>query len=282
MIDSLKGTYKLNDGKQIPGIGLGVFRVEDGQEIYDNVREALDIGYRHIDTAALYHNEAGVGKAIRESGVPREDVFLTTKLWPLDFERTQDAFDESFKKLGTEYIDLYLLHWPGVNEDLRYRAWDTLLELREKGLIKSAGVSNFMAHHLEHMIEKTGVVPVNNQIELHPWHQQREVCRYCRANNITITAWGPIFHGHLAEEPLMTELGEKYGKSPAQVTLRWHIQNGIIIIPKSSKKERLIENTELFDFEIQPDDMERINALDGKKQLGFDPLVFDGDLRGIK
>jgi diketogulonate reductase-like aldo/keto reductase len=276
MIQSITDTFKMNDGVGIPGFGLGVYLTKVGEETYNSVRMALDIGYRHIDTAAFYENEEDVGKAVSDSGVSRDEVFITTKIWPLDFTDAEKAFNKSLKNLGTDYIDLYLLHWPGTNADSIISAWNTLAKLKEKGLIRSMGVSNFLAEQLSELIDKTGIVPSNNQIELHPWYPRLDLQDFCKANDITVTAWGPIFHGHLSDEPLMKELGDKYNRTPAQVTLRWHVQNEIIIIPKSIRKERLEENAKLFDFSIQPEDMAKINALNSGKHFGPDPLTFSG------
>ena len=276
MINTISEAIRLNDGNSMPGFGLGVYKAKAGEETYSTVMTALELGYRMIDTAAFYNNEEDVGKAVRDSGIPRNEIFIATKLWPQYFNNAETEFNESYNKLGLDYIDLYMLHWPGLDEKLRYSAWETILKYKEKGMIRSAGVSNFLAEQLEEMTQKTGVTPVNNQVELHPWNQQREVRKYCQENGITVTAWGPIFHGHLNEEPVMAEIGQKYGKSPAQVTLRWHIQNGVIAIPKSSNKERLTENILLFDFSLLPEDMELIDSLDGKTRFGASPLVFDG------
>jgi len=278
MIHSITDTFKMNDGVEIPGFGLGVYLTKVGEETYNSVRMALDIGYRHVDTAALYENEEDVGKAVRDSGIPREELFITTKIWPLDFEDAEKALETSLKKLGLEYVDLYLHHWPGTDKDLRLRAWNTLSTLKSKGMIRSLGVSNYLVSHLNELIDETGIVPSNNQIQLHPWFPQNEVQDFCRSKDISITSWGPIFHGHLDEEPLMKELGEKYGKTPAQVTLRWHVQNETIIIPKSIRKERLDENSKLFDFSVEPEDMIRIDALNCGRYFGPDPMTFSGKI----
>jgi len=278
MIISITDTFKMNDGVEIPGFGLGVYRAQVGDETYNSVRMALDIGYRHVDTAAIYGNEEDVGKAVKDSGIPRDELFITTKLWPLDFADAEIALNISLKKLGMDYVDLYLLHWPGINEALIFSAWEKISVLKSKGLIRSIGVSNFFPEKLKVLISETGIVPSNNQIQLHPWYQQLDTQEFCKANDITITSWGPIFHGYLSEEPLMEELGEKYDRTPAQVTLRWHIQNEIIIIPKSVRRERLEENTKLFDFSITPEDMERINALNCGKCFGPDPYTFSGKI----
>lgn len=279
MIQGIQDRIRIADGVEMPGFGLGLYKAKAGKEVYRAVRFALDAGYRHLDTATFYHNEADVGRAVKESGVPREEVFIATKLWPEDFTRAQEVFEESLRALSGDYIDLYMLHWPGTDEALRYRTWDILLGLREKGLIRAAGVSNFLASQLEDMRRETGALPANNQVELHPWHQQREVREYCAKNGISVTAWGPIFHGHLKEEPLMKEIGDQYGKSAAQATLRWHIQHDIIVIPKSVKEKRIIENADIFDFELSAGDMERIDALDGKLRFSWDPAAFDGDVK---
>ncbi len=277
MIHGLAEKVRMNNGQGIPGFGLGVFNAA-GEEVYRAVRYALDAGYRHIDTATLYGNEQDVGRAIRDCGLPREEIFVTTKLWPTDFDDPQKAFDLSMRKLDCGYLDLYLLHWPGKEETRRLKAWDFIQGQVEKQNIRSAGVSNFLVPHLKSLEEKTGTVPANNQIEFHPWHQQREVCGYCKERGIVLTAWGPMFHGHLSEEPLMAEIGEKYGKSAAQATLRWALQKDIVIIPKSVKRERIIQNADIFDFTISDDDMRSIDALDGKGSYSFDATSFDGDV----
>jgi diketogulonate reductase-like aldo/keto reductase len=276
MVYSADDQYKFNDGREIPCIGFGVWDNTFSQDIYSQVRTALEVGYRHIDTAAYYRNEGSVGDAIKDSGVPREDLFITTKLWPKDFADAKSAFAESMRKLRLDYLDLYLLHWPGIDEDLMLKTWERLIAWREEGRVLSIGGSNFMEPHIKSVDSHTGVPIACNQIQLHPWHQQRELVSFCRDAGIAVTAWGPIFHGHLSEEPLPAEIGERYGKSGAQVTLRWHVQHGNIIIPKSSKRERIIANRNIYDFELTPDDMAAIDALDGKGDLGFDPMTFAG------
>ncbi len=277
MIKGISERIKIAEGVEMPGFGLGLYKAAAGDEVYRAVRFALDAGYRHLDTATFYHNEADVGRAVKESGIPREEIFVATKLWPSDFANANEVFAKSLRALGGDYIDLYMLHWPGTDEALRYKTWDILLELRERGLICAAGVSNFLASQLEEMRQKTGTLPANNQVELHPWHQQREVREYGAKHGVSITAWGPIFHGHLGEEPLMAEIGRKYGKNAAQATLRWHVQHDIVIIPKSVKQERILQNADVFDFELSDEDMARIDALDGKMKFSWDPETFDGD-----
>ena len=276
MIENINSRKALRSGNSIPYIGLGVFRAME-QSAVDAIKYAAEYGYRHIDTAAFYNNEEFVGKGIKNCGVAREEIFLTTKIWPLDFENPKKAIDASLLRLDCDYVDLFLLHWPGTDKNLRYKTYEELLNYKEKGLIKSVGVSNFYIHHLKEMEADAGFVPDNNQIEIHPWNAQKEIKAYCDKKNISVTAWGPLFHGHLTEEPLMAELGEKYGKSAAQVTLRWHIQQGNIIIPKSVNPERIKSNAQIFDFEIAPEDMAKIDALDGKKSLAFNADTFDGN-----
>ncbi len=276
MIKSIAETVVLNNGVQMPGFGLGVYLAKAGEEVYRAVRSALDAGYRLIDTAAYYFNEQDVGKAVRDSGIPREQIFITTKLWPLAFADARTAFEQSLQLLDSDYVDLYLMHWPGTDEDVRLRGWEVMQELSANGLIRACGVSNFYVNHLEHLAAHSGAVPTNNQIELHPWQQQKEIREYCAAHGISITAWGPIFHGHLTEEPLVEELAQKHGKSAAQVTLRWHIQKGINIIPKSVHEARIRENADLFDFALSEQEMAQIDALDGKGAFAFDANTFNG------
>lgn len=279
MIQNLQDTIKLINGAAMPALGLGLYKsAPENDETYNAVRMALDIGYRHIDTATFYRNEAEVGRALKDSGVARDQVFVTTKLWITEFDRCREALEESLRSLRTDYIDAYLFHWPGTDTEARYKAWEVLLGEQQKGVIRCAAVSNFLPHHLEDLISRFGVVPPVNQIELHPWRQQRDNVAYCKKKGIQVVAWGPIFHGHLAEEPLMAEIGAKYGVSPARATLRWHLQKGLVPIPKSVHRERLADNALLFDFALSEDDMGRIDALDGKKRFGWSEDTFGGSL----
>lgn len=262
----------------MPIFGLGAYASKPGAEAYNSVRWAFDLGYRLVDTAAFYNNEADIGRALKDSGLNREDYFITTKIWVTDLDNPESALNESLKRLDTDFIDLYLLHWPGSDSERMIKAWDTLAKLKEQGKIKAIGGANLLIHHIKELEKATGVKPANNQIELHPWHQQREVSEYCKDNDISVTSWGPIFHGHLAEEPAATEIADKYGKTPAQATLRWHLQKDINLIPKSVHKERLEENMNIFDFELSDEDMEKFNSLDGKKSFSFDSNTFDGDI----
>ncbi len=255
-------TYKLNDGVAIPKVGLGVFLAKDGSETYNAVRWALDLGYRHIDTAAIYRNEDSVGKAVRDSGVAREDIFITTKLWN-DKQRYDDAlmaFDESRKKLLTDYVDLYLIHWPNYKFEYNVQAFEAMQKLKSDGKIRSIGVSNFTVKHLEHLIDKTGVTPSTNQVERHPAYNQKELKEYCDNHNIRIESWGPLMQGKFVGVKLFEDIAEKYDKTAAQVLVRWHLQGGFVAIPKSVKKERIDSNTDVFDFELSQEDMDSINS----------------------
>lgn len=260
----------LNNGVKMPWLGLGVFKTQDGEEVINAVKNAIAVGYRSIDTASYYNNEKGVGQAIRECGVPREELFITTKVWNSDqgYEKTLKAFEESRKKLGLEYIDLYLVHWavPG-----KYReTWKALIHLYQEGVVKAIGVSNHQIHHLKQIIEDTGVVPAVNQVECHPLLTQKELLRFCQQEGIQLEAWSPLIRGNLNSEILLN-LAEKYGKTPAQIILRWDIQNEIVTIPKSVRKERIIENSQIFDFQLSPEDMQIIDSMNENKRLGPHP-----------
>lgn len=268
------GKAELNDGHLMPWLGLGVYLMEDGAEVNRSVRFALDAGYRLIDTAAFYRNEDGVGRAMRGSGVAREEIFVTTKLWNADhgFDSTLRACEQSLKRLGTDYIDLYLIHWPGLNRDDRLATWEALLKLKERQKICSAGVSNFKPHHIDELIAASGVIPAVDQVELHPFNAQTALRRYADEKGVVITAWGPLFHGHLGEatDPLL-QIGGKYGKTAAQVTLRWHLQHRISVIPKSVRAQRMRENADVFDFVLSDADMAAIDGLNRGAAYGGDP-----------
>ena len=264
---------KLNDGYEMPRFGLGVFRVEDGKETEQSVLWALEAGYRLVDTASFYNNETGVGKGIKASGVPREEVFITSKVWNGEqgYKSAIAACENSLKRLGTDYLDLYLVHWPGPDSSLRLKTYEALLELKRQQKVKSIGVSNFRPHHLQEVIDTFGETPVVDQVECHPFFPQTELKTFAKQNDIVITAWGPLFHGHLGEAPEVNEIGKNYGKTGAQTVLRWHLQNGTAIIPKSVKQHRIIENADIFDFELSDADMHAIDAMDNGKYFGRDP-----------
>lgn len=278
MKKSVNTKIEIDKNVYMPIFGLGAYATKPGEEAYNSVRWALDLGYRLVDTAAFYENEADIGRALKDSGLNREDYFITTKIWVTDLDDPEKALSQSLTLLDTEYVDLYLLHWPGSDTERMIRAWEKLADLKEKGKIKAIGGANLREHHIKELIEGTGIKPANNQIELHPWHQQTDVAEYCRNNNISVTSWGPIFHGHLNEEPIAEETARKYNKTPAQVTLRWHVQKDINLIPKSVHRERLSENMQIFDFELDEEDMKKFDSLDGKKSFSFDSDTFDGDI----
>lgn len=277
MTDSLKQLTDctvLNNGVKMPWLGLGVWRVNEGNDVISSVKNALSAGYISIDTAAAYRNEEGVGQAIRESGIPRNDLFITTKVWNADqgYESTLAAFESSRKKLGLEYLDLYLIHWPveGKFND----TWRALEKLYKDGLVRAIGVSNFHVHHLQKLMEQSDVVPAVDQVEFHPLLSQQTLRAFCKENGIQLEAWSPLMQGNL-DVPLLAELGAKYGKSPAQIVLRWDLQHGVVTIPKSITKHRIEENANVFDFELSEDDMKLIDSLNQNKRFGPDPDNFD-------
>ncbi|MEN0086454.1 MAG: aldo/keto reductase, partial [Leifsonia sp.] len=233
----------LNNGTTIPQLGFGVFKV-DPAETTRIVTDALEVGYRHIDTAAIYGNEEGVGRAIADAGIPREELFVTTKLWNDRQTDAEAAFEESLGKLGLDYVDLYLIHWPTPQKDTFVQAWKSLEKIYASGRAKAIGVSNFLVPHLEKLLANTDVVPAVNQIELHPAHQQPEVTAFSREHGIQIEAWGPLGQGKypLFELPEVAGAAEAHGKTPAQVVIRWHLQTGNIVFPKSNRRERMAEN----------------------------------------
>lgn len=271
MINSINDCTVLSNGVKMPWLGLGVWQVEDGIEVENAVKWAIKAGYRSIDTAAAYGNEAGVGKAIKECGIAREELFITTKLWNANqgYESTLKAFEESRKLLDLEYLDLYLIHWPVKGKYVD--SWRALVKMYQDGLVRAIGVSNFHPHHLNDVISDSGVVPMVNQVECHPWLTQKPLLSFCKDNKIQLEAYSPLMHGNLNKEPLLAEIGEKYGKTAAQVVLRWDLQNGIVTIPKSVRKSRIIENADIFDFQLAPEDMKKIDALNRDRRFLPDP-----------
>jgi 2,5-diketo-D-gluconate reductase A len=266
----------LNNGVQIPQLGFGVWRVSN-EEAIPSVTKALEVGYRHIDTAALYRNEEGVGEAVRASGVPRGDIFVTTKLWPSDYGAAAlEGFEASFKRLDIEYVDLLLLHWPAPGRDLYVETWQTLERLVREERLRAIGVSNFHAAHLHRLVDETDTVPVLNQVELHPTLTQRELRKTHRELDVATEAWSPLGQSEDLRDPTITAIAERIGRTPAQVVIRWHLQVGNIVIPKSTTPSRIEENIDVFGFELSDDDVAAIEGLDSGNRLGPDPDHFDG------
>ncbi|MGP4076529.1 aldo/keto reductase [Halobacillus sp. K22] len=272
---SLTETVTLNNGIHMPKLGLGVYKMEEEQEVVRAVKSAVDIGYRHLDTASFYGNESGLGRGIRESGVPREELFITTKVWNDEqgYKETLEAFERSLDRLGLEYLDLYLIHWPvpGKFTD----TWKAMEKLYRDGRVKAIGVCNFMEHHLDELMKEAQVKPVVDQVEFHPRLYQEDLLRYCQDRDILLEAWSPLARGNYFDEPVLQELAAHYKKTAAQIILRWHWQHGVIIIPKSSNKNRQAQNADLFDFSLTNEDMENINALHTGERIGKHPDEFD-------
>lgn len=274
-------TITLNSGFTIPQLGFGVFLVP-ADEAEKAVSEALEVGYRHIDTAAIYKNEEGVGAAIAKSGIPRDELFITTKLWNdrQSGEQPHEAIRESLDKLGLDFVDLYLTHWPTPEKNTFVNAWTKLIEIRDAGLSRSIGVSNHLPEHLDRIVAETGVVPAVDQIELHPAYQQRDVLAWGAADDMKIESWGPLGQGKypLFENPAVVAAAEAHGVTPAQAVIRWHLQKGIIVFPKSTRKERMAQNFDVFGFELTDAEIAAIDALDpldGSGRVGTHPLEFN-------
>ncbi|MDE2486458.1 MAG: aldo/keto reductase [Alphaproteobacteria bacterium] len=273
MSDPLR--LELNDGRTIPQIGLGVWRTPDDVAV-TAVRAALEAGYRHVDTAAMYQNEAGVGQGLRASGVPREAVFVTTKLWNDDqgYDRALRALDASLQRLGLDYLDLWLIHWPSPRRGLYAETWKALVRAREEGRAKSIGVSNFEVEHLDRIIGETGVTPVINQIECHPRFQQRRLREANLERGVRTESWSPLGQGQLLSDPVIGAIAEKHGRTPAQVIIRWHIDSGLVVIPKSVHPDRIVQNFDVAGFSLDADDMARIEALDDPDgRIGANPMT---------
>jgi len=268
----------LHNGVQIPQLGFGVFQVPPDETV-QVVRTALEAGYRSIDTARAYGNEAGVGEAVRSSGIPREELFLATKLWNTHqgYDAALQAFDKSLSDLGVDYLDLYLIHWPVPSADQYVETWTAFEKLAADGRVRAVGVSNFTEVHLQRLLDETGTVPVLNQVELHPNFPQAALRAFHARHGIVTEAWSPLAQGGLLQEKSLVALGEKYGKAPAQVILRWHLQLGNIVIPKSVTPERIRSNIDVFDFELTDDDIATIDGMaGGGGRIGPDPETFTG------
>lgn len=274
-----QSTTTLSNGVKMPWLGLGVFKVEEGSELVNAVKTAIQHGYRSVDTAAIYANESGVGQGIREgiqaTGITREDLFITSKVWNSDlgYDSTLKAYEASLQKLGLEYLDLYLIHWPvqGKYKD----AWRALETLYKEGRVKAIGVSNFQIHHLEDLLKDAEIKPMINQVEYHPMLTQKELHAYCKQQDIQLEAWSPLMQGQLLDNPVLQEIADNHRKSIAQIILRWDLQNEVITIPKSIKENRIVENASVFDFELTPAEMQQIDNLNQNRRVGPDPDNFD-------
>lgn len=275
-MSSIVNSVKFHDGNTAPRVGFGVWQIEN-DVVTQAVQTAIESGYRLIDTAAIYGNEEGVGRAIKTCGLERKDLFITTKLWNdrHGYDETMAAFNESMDKLGLDYVDLYLIHWPAPKIGLYVKSWEALIQLRDEGRIKSIGVSNFNQNHLETLLDETGVLPVVNQIELNPRFQQPELRQFHAQHNIVTESWSPLGHGLLWDNPVLNKIALKHQRSLAQVVLRWHLQLNCMVIPKSVNPERMRENLALFDFNLDEQDMADIATLhDSEARHGPDPERF--------
>lgn len=274
-ISNVSGTVKLSNNYEMPYLGLGVFQAENGNEVEESVKYALNYGYRHIDTAAVYGNEEGVGNAVKNHSITREKVFITSKLWNSDqgYDSTFKAFQNSLNKLQTDYLDLYLIHWPVKGKFIE--SWKAMEEIYHSGKAKAIGVSNFHIHHLENLFSSAEIKPMVNQVEFHPNLIQKDLLEFCHNNEIQYEAWSPLMKGQVLDVPELIEIAEKYNKNPVQVVLRWNLQKGVVTIPKSVNKNRIESNADIFDFELDGSDVEVIDSLDKNKRIGPDPDNFD-------
>jgi len=274
-ITNLQGTFRLNNGVEMPYFGLGVYLSKDGQEVINAIKWAVEAGYRHIDTASVYKNEEGVGEGVKQCGVAREDLFVVSKVWNSDqgYDAALRAFDASLKRLDMDYLDLYLIHWPVEG---RYKdTWKALEKIYDEGRVKAIGVSNFMKHHLEDLLHDATVVPMVNQMEFHPFLVQQDLIDFCDKNTIQYEAWSPMMQGRIFDMKEFMDLSKKYNKTAAQIVLRWDLQKGVVTIPKSTKRERIIQNADIFDFQISEQDMKLLDGMHRGHRFGPDPDHFD-------
>lgn len=272
MVKPLTESITLYNGVEIPKLGLGVFLMKDEEELVEAVKSAVEVGYRHFDTAKIYGNEEYLAKGLKESGISREEIFLTSKVWNYDlgYEQTKIAFQETLDRLDTDYLDLYLIHWAAPKYA---ESWRALIELYEEGRVRAIGVSNFQIHHLEDLKNQELMQPMINQIETHPEFPQNELHEYMKENGIVHEAWGPLGQGKtdLFQQPVILGLADKYGKTPAQIILRWHLERGEVVIPKSVRPSRIRENSEIFDFSLTSVEMELMETLNTGTRYGSDP-----------
>lgn len=270
MLSGIDDTVRLANGVKMPRLGLGTYKSAEGGDVERSVTAALEIGYRSIDTASLYGNEEGIGRALAGSGVPRGDVFLTSKVWNDEqgYDSTLAAFSRSLERLGTDYLDLYLVHWPRPETP---ETWRAIERLYAEGAVRAIGVCNHLEHHLETLLGYAEVAPMVDQYEMHPWLQQPSLRRYCEAHDIVVEAWAPLMKGRIAEEPVLVDVAGRHDVSPAQVAIRWLLQHGVVTIPKSVHRERIVENADVFGFELTAGDMAAIDAVDRNERFGPKP-----------
>jgi len=275
MIQNMNDAAELNNGVKMPWLGFGVYQMRDGAEVGESVAAALKTGYRSIDTAAAYNNERGVGRALAESGISRNEIFLTTKVWNSDqgYESALRAFDGSLERLGTDYVDLYLIHWPVKGRFVQ--TWRALERVYAEKRARAIGVSNFHIHHLEELLSESKIVPAVNQVEFHPFLLQSDLRAFCRDKGIQYEAWSPLMQGTVLREKTVRRLAKKHGKSAAQIIIRWDLQHEVVTIPKSVHPERIEENSLVFDFELSNEDMALLDGLDAGKRIGPDPDNFN-------
>jgi len=268
---TIDSRVRLNNGVEMPYFGLGVYLASAGKEVQQVMQHALRLGYRLFDTASMYDNEYDVGKVIRESPIPRQDIFVTTKLWNSDhgYDKSIKAFHKSLERMGLAYIDLYLIHWPV--EGLRHESWRALESLRETGKCRAIGVSNYLIRHLEELLGYARVIPAVNQVEFTPFLYLKDLLDFCCLHHIQLESYSPLTRGKKFRDPLLQELSRKYQKTPAQILIRWNLQHEVVVIPKSSRPERIEENAAVFDFTISPEDMESLNQLDQNYRVSWNP-----------
>lgn len=275
-------TVQFYNGRTMPKIGLGTYRVKDSDECRESVKYAIERGYRSIDTAMIYGNEETVGQCIKEglesTGLSREDLFITSKLWLTDFGRqnVEDAYRQSVAKLGLDYLDLYLMHWPGTNEAVMIDTWRGMEDLYKQNQVKNIGVSNFTPEHFEALLAQVSIKPVINQVEFHPYLTQNKLRKYLEAQNIIMESWSPLMNSQILHDEVINEVANEVGKTPAQVVIRWNIQHDVVVIPKSVTPHRIEENLDVWNFELSDNQMERIDQLNQDKRIGPNPLEFDG------